>query len=210
MHRRYIAAIAFAILFAAAATVTAQTPYRFYGDESSRTYVFDEKTEHITIIVESRAPAEDIIGVSRTAYGFIRMDGARDVDFAVAVPVDSLKTGIALRDEHLTSKTWLDAEHHPEIIFAGSSLKKVTRDRYRLYGTFELHGVQRPLATDISVETIPRDLARTAGLGAANWVAIRGKFKVRLSDHGIAIPEFLKDKISDTWTVHISMFAYEE
>jgi polyisoprenoid-binding protein YceI len=209
MSRKYIAVLAFAFMFGIAATATAQT-YRHSNEEISRTYIFDEQTEHITIIVESKAPAEDIVGVSRTAYGFVRMGGNHDVDFAVAVPVDSLKTGISLRDQHLASDIWLDAKNHPEIIFSGKSLRKLSLDRYRLYGTFEVRGIQRPLTADVSVQKIPRELALKAGLNATNWVAIRGSFKITLSDHGITIPDFLSEKISDTWTVYISMFAYEE
>ena len=89
-------------------------------------------------------------------------------------------------------------------------MRKLDRHRYEVRGLFALRGKKRPLKVLVEAIQIPRRTAARLGLGDAEWLRIRGSFKVKLSDHGIKVPKMAAAKVSDTWTVRVSLFARKE
>ena len=152
---------------------------------------------------------EDIVGSSNQVKGWVKRGSAGRITFALQVPVSSLKTGIAMRDEHLRSKMWLDAAGHPNLRFKGTKARKLSRGKWRVSGHFTMRGVTKAQTVDVSVRQIPSSIASRAGLGQANWLRVRAAFSVRLSDFGIKIPGMAAAKVNDRWTVKISLFAKE-
>jgi polyisoprenoid-binding protein YceI len=173
----------------------------------AQTYSFDVQPKLVNIAFESRMDIEDIFGSSNRIGGWLKIRERNKIHFKLEVPVDSLKTGIAMRDDHLRSETWLNAGKHPAISFEGKSVRKVGKHRYEVKGTFTLRGRKRPLKLTVQAREIPRARATKLGLGDADWLRVRGSFKVKLSDHGIRIPKMAAAKVSDTWTVRVSLFA---
>ncbi len=109
----------------------------------------------------SDAPVERIVG---TAEGF----GQLSLDFEdlsgikgeIEVPVKSMKTGNAMRDAHLYSATWLDAEGFPKISFSFGSVKVLSIEekgaiklaKLEAAGRFKLHGVEIPLTAPVQLK----------------------------------------------------------
>jgi polyisoprenoid-binding protein YceI len=177
------------------------------GLARAQTYSFDVHPKLINITFESRMDVEDILGSSRKVTGYVKRSAAGRYSFALKVPVSSLRTGIALRDKHLRSPMWLDAARHPHIEFKGNRVKYLGKGRYRVRGTLTLHGVSRPKTVVLRVRKIPASVAARAGLGKGNWLRVRGKLQVKLSSHGVKIPEMAAAKVNDRWTVKVSLFA---
>lgn len=173
----------------------------------AQTYSFNVHAKLVNIAFESRMDVEDILGTSNQVKGHVKRGSDGKVTFSLQVPVTSLRTGIAMRDKHLRSKMWLDAARHPNIQFKGTRAKHLGKGRYRVSGMFTLRGVSRPLTVDLRVRRIPASVASRAGLGKGNWLRVRGRFTVKLSAHGIRIPGMVAAKVSDRWTVKVSLFA---
>lgn len=197
-------------LFALVAAALSLAPFAAQAEE----YSFDVPEKLVVVTFESRMEVEDILGTTRSVQGHVRLDGPERPggeaggSFVVEVPVASLKTGIDLRDEHLRSEAWLDGTRFPTIRFEGTTLRKMTDTRYAVSGTFTMHGVARPLALEVDVQRIPSDRATKLGLGEGDWLRVRGELRVKLSDHGVTIPAMTAAKVSDEWTVKVSLFGH--
>lgn len=177
----------------------------------------DEATFHVghhekfvNITFESQADIETIIGTTNKARGEIKADLSKGTgSVTLAVPVASMKTGIDLRDEHLRSPDWLDAKKFPEITFVA---KKVERDgdaknRVKATGDFTMHGVAKEMTVKVEWKELPAEAVKNAKFSEGRWLKFSTEFEVKLSDHGVKIPDFGVGKVSDTWKVKVSLFA---
>ncbi len=180
------------------------------GTSWAKDYTFEVPEKFVNITFESEMDIEDILGSTNKASGFLKWDCKDSASFKVTVPVASLHTGIALRDEHLRSEHWLDAGKYPEIVFEGSTVKKISDTKYKVTGSLTVRGVTRPASFDVELKKIPLEVARKQGMGESKWLRLRGSFQVRLSDHGVKIPEMAAAKVNDVWTVKFSVFAREK
>jgi polyisoprenoid-binding protein YceI len=152
---------------------------------------------------ESSAKLETINGVSSEVRGRVELDPA-DLTTAratVEIPVASIRTGIDVRDEHLRGEKWLDAAKHPEIRFeltrveGPTSLARGEEVSAKLHGTIAIHGVEKPIVAN----------AKVKWMGSA--VEAKARFQVKLSDHGIAIPEIVRFKVANEITVRVQLIA---
>ncbi len=169
--------------------------------------------KYITILFESNAEIESILGTSHEATGKMTVDLEQGTgDVSLNVPVSSLRTGIALRDEHMRSPAWLDAAAYPDITFISrrSSFTPGRRDQVRVTGDFSLHGVKREITIPVDFRMIPPDLAKKSGFGEGRWVRFVSEFEVRLSHYGVTIPPAGAGKVSDIWKVRLTLFATTE
>jgi polyisoprenoid-binding protein YceI len=176
----------------------------------AKDYTFEVPEKFVNITFESQMDVEDILGSTNKASGHLKWDCKEAASFKVAVPVASLNTGIALRDEHLRSEHWLDAGKHPEIVFEGSTVKKISDSKFQVTGTLTVHGVTKPLSLEVDLKKIPLEVAKKQGMGDSKWLRLRGSFQVKLSDHGVKIPDMAAAKVNDVWTVKFSVFAQEK
>lgn len=173
---------------------------------SAQEYSFDVDAKLVVITFESRMEVEDILGTTHRISGVARLDPKGD-SFWLEVPVDSLRTGIDLRDQHLRSDAWLDAAKFPLIRYEGRDIRWDGDQKVQVSGDFTLHGVTRPLKVALDVRRIPSAQASKLGLPEGDWVRVRGEFPVRLSDFGIRIPAMTAAKVNDVWTVKVSLFG---
>lgn len=173
-------------------------------------YSFGVHPKFVNISFESRMDIEDIFGSTHSISGWLQLTSKNNGSFRLEVPVESLKTGIDLRDEHLRSETWLNAAKYPNLLFEGNSLRALGNNRYKVTGTFSAHGKKKKLAVVVLATPIPKAKAAKLGLGDANWVRIRGSFTINLKDYGIKIPKMAAAKVNDQWTVKVSLFAKED
>ncbi len=196
----------YAMVLSAVATLSFIAP----SAARAQTYDFGVESKFVNITFESKADVEDILGTSASISGTVRLDPKGSGSFRLVVPVASMKTGIDLRDEHLRSAYWLDAEKYPNIVFEGEKLRKLAEGKWEVAGKFSLHGVTKPLTVTVDTSVIPKERAAKANMGEVEWLRVRGEFSVRLSDFGVKIPDGVVGKVNDSWTVRVSLFGKKQ
>src|SRR5262245_11148293 len=124
----------------------------------------DETTFHIghhpkfiNITFDSQADIETIVGTTHSARGAVKADREKGTGaVSIAVPVWSVKTGIDMRDEHLRSPMWMDAEKFPDIKFESKKVEKAdAKNRVKVTGDFSMHGVTKEIAVLVDWKELP-------------------------------------------------------
>jgi len=69
------------------------------------------------------------------------------VDFTV--DVNSINTDNEMRDKHLKSDDFFNAEKFPKMSFKSTSFKKVSGNKYVLYGNLTIRDVTKPVKFDV-------------------------------------------------------------
>lgn len=104
---------------------------------------------------------------------------AEEGDFYVlSVPMDTVKTGIDLRDRHMREK-YVETQKFPnaELKVSKASLKE--GDGQNAKGLFKVHGVEKEVAVNYSVSK------------NAEALLVKGTFNLNLKEHGIEVPNYL-------------------
>lgn len=169
----------------------------------------------------SDAPLETVEGLSTQTTGSFTVDlgnpGAR-LEGRVQIPVASLGTGVAMRDEHLRSANWLDAAHHPNITFelVRTSIRALAPGRTargNVVGRLTLHGQTREITVPVEARFIPLDPREHAGMDQmginANMLRIKGTMRINLSDFGVSIMPVLRLKLSNTIAIALDLTSFQ-
>ena len=77
-------------------------------------------------------------------------DDFSDAKYAITIQVPSINTGIEMRDDHLRSADFFDAEKYPTMTFKSTSSKKVSDKKYKVTGDLTFHGVTKPITLDVT------------------------------------------------------------
>ncbi len=187
-----------ALTFASLAPVAAE----------EKTYHFGVSPQNTNVTFESETDFETILGSTREIRGTAVVDiEGGIVQTTLEVPVESLRTGIDLRDKRLRSGMWLDAKKYPTISFSSTAARKIDDTRWEITGTFSMHGESRELSTIGDVRSIPAAVAKKAGLGKGSWIRITVPFEIQLSEFDVVIPKKPAQRVNDTWTVKVQVFA---
>ncbi len=137
----------------------------------------------------STTPLEDVEGIANDATGSVTFDlagFAETLSGTFEVKVASMKTGIPLRDQHLQSANWLDAEEYPAIKFEISSVENVkqiadNKLEADVKGSFSLHGVTNPITAKSTVTYLDESEA-TKKRAPGDLLVVKAEFNVKLSD----------------------------
>ncbi len=139
----------------------------------------------------SGTPIEDITGLSNDVKGSVtfKVNDIKTLRGKIFVPVASIKTGIDMRDEHLRSANWLNAEAFPEISFKIKKVNYVKRlaDNKlsaKVTGDFTLHGVTKEVITDATL-TYLDESEQTKMRAPGDLLGIQANFNIKLSDYGV-------------------------
>lgn len=180
------------------------------------------------VAFHSDAPVEKIDGQSNGVIGYAVAGGADSPATLKGgewrLPVASLRTGNRTKDGHLRGGAWLDAAASPDIIFKLKEVKdaKVSKEEKdkgfttytaTLVGDMTIHGVARPMTIDGATMTFMKASAETAKTAKGDLMALRAKYDVKLSDHGVsnpAIGQKVADSISIDMTLYMSTVAPED
>lgn len=99
-------------------------------------------------------------------------------DVLLRVPLDTVDTGIDLRNRHMKEK-YLDTKAHPfaELKVPKAMLKEGQGQKGS--GTFTVHGTSKPVA-------VVYDVAKTG-----DGYSVKGEFDINIKAHGIEVPSYL-------------------
>jgi polyisoprenoid-binding protein YceI len=174
-------------------------------------YKFGKKPQLSTISAVSETEIETITAQTSAAAGVLGFDKAKGTGkVRLRVPVDHMKTGIDLRDEHMRGPMWLDSKANPDILFESTKATKKEGNLWSIEGTFTMHGVTKPITVDVRMREIPVERIQEAHWGEQPGLGFDTTFTVKLSDYGVKIPDAGKAKVQDEWKVTISLVALLE
>jgi polyisoprenoid-binding protein YceI len=124
---------------------------------------------------------------------------AGPVSLEILVDLASFDTGIGKRNQHMR-ENHLETGQFPNAVLRGGRVKAVRREGkltvLTLESELDLHGIQRPVAYELSLQWRP-DGALT----------VDTEFAVKLSDHQIKRPRFLVMKLADEQKVLVHLTA---
>ena len=89
-----------------------------------------------------------------------------DAVFELTASVASIDTRVEVRDNHLKSADFFDAQNFPSLSFKSTSLKNTGKNTFKLTGDLTLHGVTKPVTMDLIYRGVvenPMSKKQTAG-----------------------------------------------
>lgn len=121
------------------ATVQAQTSWKSDKAHSKLTF----SVVHLGI--------SDVEGLFRNFDATITATKADFSDgvFELTADVKSIDTEIEMRDNHLRSPDFFDAEKFDKITFKSTSIKPAGKNKYTLNGNLTMHGITRPVSMNL-------------------------------------------------------------
>ncbi len=173
-------------------------------------YTLSDKSERNQARFSSETPLEDVYGTADAVSGFAMADAtdpAKTLAGEITVMVKSMKTGIDLRDEHLQSANWLDAEQYPHIKYVIKSVESLeskgdSKFAGKVNGEFTMHGKTSKVTAEIEL-TFIKGSEKTKALGAGDLLVVKANFEVKLSDYGVA-NDVVGSKVAENIKVEFS------
>ncbi|ADV66030.1 YceI family protein [Deinococcus maricopensis] len=165
--------------------------------------------EDLTLMtVESETSVENFTGRTSNVTGTVTFDPAtRTGRGTIIVNGASIRTGMALRDEHMRSAGWLNFDKVPTLRFQTTSVKHVSGDAYEVRGNLTLNGVTRPVTTRATVKLTPANAATKAAGLKGDALAITTAFPVKLSDFGVKNASIDGGRVNNTLQVALKFIA---
>jgi polyisoprenoid-binding protein YceI len=113
------------------------------------------------------------LGISSVHGRFTEFSGRIEISEEVhrsrvdaVISAASIDTGNGMRDKHLRSPDFLDADRFPEITYRSIGLTPAGPDRWTVHGRLSMHGVERPVDLNLSY----------LGTGPDPWGGVRAAF----------------------------------
>ena len=179
--------------------------------KGEQTFSFKDKMGRNQATFFSTTPLEDITGMSTDVWGTVSFD-IEDVENTlkgeILISTASLKSGIDLRDEHISSADWLDAERFPTISF---KIKEVTgiekiednKLKAKVLGEFTLHGVTKEVESEVTLVYLEENEMTKMRL-PGDLLGVRAKININLSNYGIQ-HMVLDQKVSDEIKINVNI-----
>ena len=158
----------------------------------------------------STTPLEDINGLTNDVNGSVTFDvgDLTTLRGTISLSTTSLKTGIDLRDEHLRSANWLDADSYPIITFAIKSVNNIesvesNKLTAKVTGNFTAHGVTKEITADVTM-TYLDESEQTQKRAPGDLLGVQATFNITLSDYEVD-NMVLGQKVSDSIEVGVNI-----
>lgn len=196
----------FAVIMIFTVTILAQGfKVKASGD---KTFTFADNKNQATFF--STTPLEDITGLSNDVKGSVTFNvgDLKTLKGKVSVSVSSIKTGIEMRDGHLQSAGWLNAETYPEISFdikKVSDVKSVADNKLtaKVTGNYTMHGVTKEVTADATLTYLDAS-EQTKMRAEGDLLGVQAKFNVKLSDYGVN-NKLVGQKVSEDIEVSVNV-----
>ncbi|MDP4210301.1 MAG: YceI family protein [Bacteroidota bacterium] len=123
----------------------------------------------------------EVEGTFKTYSGTVMASKPDFTDAAIdfTVEVKSISTDNEMRDTHLKSADFFDAEKYPQMTFKSTSFKKLTANKYLLTGNLTIHGITKSVKFDVTY-------GGTANDGYGNTKAgFKATTKINRFDYGL-------------------------
>ena len=173
-----------------AVSITAAQGFKV-NTSGEQTFNFEDKKGRNQASFFSTTPLEDITGISNTIIGkaTFNVSDIKTLKGTISIPVASLDTGIELRNGHLVSPNWMDAENYPNITFVIKSVSDVKTEgdnklSAKVTGDFTAHGVTKEVVADVSM-TYLVESEQTKQRAPGDLLGVQASFKVNLSEYNI-------------------------
>ena len=72
-----------------------------------------------------------------------------DMKVNLTAKIASIATGVEMRDNHLKTADFFDAEKYPELTFESTSIKVISDKKFALSGNLTLHGISKPVTLNV-------------------------------------------------------------
>lgn len=176
-----------------------------------QTFNFEDEQGRNQASFFSTTPFEDVTGTSNAISGKVSFDPAnfaKTLKGKIIVKVESINTGIELRNHHMKSANWLDAENYPDIIFdiiSVSDVKQVADNKleFKVKGNLTLHGVTKEVAADANA-TYLEESEQTMKRAPGDLLGVSAKFTVKLSDYAIQ-NQMIGSKVAENVDVTVNI-----
>jgi len=160
----------------------------------TETYKLSGNFARNQVIFHSRALMERFQGIAHNLSGTLNLDfdqPSLDLSGTIKVKVASIRTGNILRDQHMLSEDWFDADRHPDIHF---TLSKPAQKSVKRKGPNVWFVKVRGLLTikDRYKEVVVGITIKRTKNQNGNELQIKGGFPVHLSDFNIYGPRGLR------------------
>ncbi len=181
------------------------------NSKGEQTFSFKDKMGRNQATFFSTTPLEDISGMSTDVWGTVSFDIA-DVENTlkgeILISTASLKSGIVLRDEHIRSADWLDAEQFPTISFKIkeiNGIEKIEDNKLKVnvLGEFTVHGVTKEVESEVTLVYLEEN-EMTKMKMPGDLLGLRAKINFNLSDYGVQHMALGK-KVSDKIEININI-----
>jgi polyisoprenoid-binding protein YceI len=152
---------------------------------------------HSSIVFSIKYLVSDFYGRFNDVSGQVVFDKADPAKSSVelTIPVESIDTHYAKRDQHLKSPDFFNAKQFPAIVFKSKSIEG-SGENYKVTGDLNLHGVTKPLTLEI----------KRGPDGKGPEGEIRGggetRFTIKRSDFGM---NFMQGALGDEVTVLLTL-----
>jgi len=70
-----------------------------------------------------------------------------------------------------------------------------------------MHGVSKEMTVTVEWKELPAEAAKKGGFPDGRWLKFSTEFRVKLSDHGVKVPDGVGSKVEDAWAVKMAIFA---
>jgi len=155
-----------------------------------KTFSFNDKSDQAMFF--STTPLEDVTAISKEINGTVTFNvtDLKTLKGKISISTASIKTGIDLRDEHLRSANWLDAEAYPEISFVIKSISDIrqieaNKLQANVTGDFTAHGVTKEVVADVTMMYLDES-EKTKAKAPGDLLGVEAKFNIKLSDFNVS------------------------
>ena len=181
------------------------------NSKGEQTFSFKDKMGRNQATFFSTTPLENITGMSTDVWGTVSFDIA-DVENTlkgeILISTASLRSGIDLRDEHIRSAEWLDAEQFPTISFKLKEIKGIVKIednklKVKVLGEFTVHGVTKEVESEVTLVYLEEN-EMTKMKMPGDLLGVKAKININLSDYGVQHMALGK-KVSDEIEININI-----
>lgn len=179
----------------------------------TQTFNFEDKNGRNQASFFSATPLEDITGTGSAISGTVSFDVAnfaKTLKGKISIKVASINTGIELRNHHLQSANWLNAEKYPEVSFEVVSVSDVkqtadNRLEFKVKGNYSMHGVTKEVVANADATYLDEN-DQTKKRAPGDLLGVRAKFNINLSEYDVD-SALIGNKVAEKIELNINMIG---